>query len=62
MNSWILRTLLCYSFFSIALPGVNAQPQEDFSSKLTDIYTTAATDKKKGLTLAKELYNTVEKN
>jgi CHAT domain-containing protein len=39
---------------------VFAQTQDDFNTKLSDIYTNAA-DKKKALTLAKELYNMVER-
>jgi len=38
----------------------NAQTQEDFNTKLSDVYTNAA-DKKKALVIAKELYGMVEK-
>jgi CHAT domain-containing protein len=38
----------------------NAQTQEDFNSKLSDVYANAA-DKKKALTIAKDLYSMVEK-
>jgi CHAT domain-containing protein len=37
-----------------------AQTQEDFNTKLSDVYTNAA-DKKKALVIAKDLYNLVEK-
>src|SRR5688572_26993251 len=37
-----------------------AQTQEDFNNKLSEVYTNVA-DKKKALTIAKELYNMVEK-
>lgn len=37
-----------------------AQTQEDFNTKLSDVYANAS-DKKKALTIAKELYNMVEK-
>jgi CHAT domain-containing protein len=37
-----------------------AQTQEDFNTKLSDVYTNAA-DKKKALVIAKDLYNMVEK-
>jgi len=37
-----------------------AQTQEDFNTKLSDVYTNAA-DKKKAAALAKELYNMIEK-
>jgi len=39
---------------------INGQTQEDFNTKLSDVYTNAA-DKKKALAVAKELYNMVEK-
>lgn len=39
---------------------IKAQTQEDFNTKLSDVYTNAA-DKKKALTIAKDLYNMVEK-
>ncbi|MEO7983485.1 MAG: CHAT domain-containing protein, partial [Bacteroidota bacterium] len=38
----------------------DAQSQEDFNTKLSDVYANAA-DKKKALVVAKELYNMVEK-
>ncbi len=40
--------------------NIKSQTQQDFDTKLSDVYTNAA-DKKKALTLAKELYNMVEK-
>ena len=39
---------------------MQAQTQDDFNTKLSDVYTNAA-DKKKALTIAKDLYNMVEK-
>lgn len=41
--------------------AVFAQTQEEFDKKLSDIYTTNTTDKKKALTMARELYNAAEK-
>lgn len=45
-----LLLLLCFSF------QMMAQTQEEFDKKLTDIYTVNTTDKKKALSLARELY------
>ena len=51
-------------FFSVSLSFsfffANGQTQDDFNTKLSDVYTNAA-DKKKALTIAKELYSMVEK-
>ncbi len=51
--------LLCIFFFAVLT--AQSQTQEDFDKKLTDIYTVNATDKKKALALARELYNAAEK-
>lgn len=51
----LLLLLTCISSF------VSAQTQEEFDKKLTEIYTLNTTDKKKALTMAKELYNAAEK-
>ncbi len=53
------KVLFCCCFLLAAF-SLSAQTQEDFNTKLSDIYTNAG-DKKKVLTLAKELYNIVEK-
>ncbi len=53
----IIFTGCILSFLSF---NVHAQSQEDYNTKLGEIYTHAA-DKKKALTLAKELYDLVEK-
>ncbi|MDZ4796071.1 MAG: CHAT domain-containing protein [Bacteroidota bacterium] len=47
-------------FLSISLFCVQAQTQEDFNTKLSDVYTNTA-DKKKALVIAKELYDMTEK-
>jgi len=47
-------------FFFYSLTAV-AQTQEEFDQRLTEIYTVNTTDKKKVLTMAKELYNMAEK-
>ena len=60
----MLSVILKRSFFYILLFSFSvkayAQTQEDFNKKLSDVYTNAA-DKKKALTIAKELYDMVEK-
>src|SRR5258706_6386216 len=40
--------------------NIHAQAQEDFNTKLSDVYANVA-DKKKALNIAKDLYNMVEK-
>ncbi|HEV7781786.1 MAG TPA: CHAT domain-containing protein [Chitinophagaceae bacterium] len=50
--------LACLLYFLPVI--VHAQTQDDFNNKLSDVYTNAA-DKKKALTIAKELYTMVEK-
>lgn len=52
--------LLFTSFLLCSLSSL-AQTQEDFDKKLTEIYTVNTTDKKKALSLAKELYTAAEK-
>ncbi len=54
----VILTLFFLFILPFAAPG---QTQEDFNNKLGEIYTTATADKKKALTLAKELYNFLEK-
>ena len=61
MPPGILKIIFSLFLLCNSLPNAVAQSQEDFNTKLTDIYSTATTDKKKALTQAKELYNTVEK-
>ena len=56
----MLRPFLFTCLFIFTIHILNAQTQEDFNTKLGDVYTNAA-DKKKALTIAKELYNMVEK-
>ncbi len=56
-NLILFLTLACSIFISTE---ILAQTQEDFNTKLGDVYTNAA-DKKKALAIAKELYNMVEK-
>ncbi|NOT49855.1 MAG: CHAT domain-containing protein [Chitinophagaceae bacterium] len=56
----MLRPFLFTCLFLFVANNIIAQTQEDFNSKLSDVYTNAA-DKKKALTIAKELYNIVEK-
>lgn len=58
--SFLKRFLLICLLLVTAILNTHAQTQEDFNSKLSDVYANAA-DKKKALTIAKELYNMVEK-
>lgn len=55
------RFFILLSILIIMTPSLKAQTQEEFDKKLTDIYTVNTTDKKKALTMAKELYNAAEK-
>jgi len=54
------KFLLTASFTVLVTLLSFAQTQDDFNNKLSDIYTNAA-DKKKALTIAKELFTIVEK-
>ena len=54
------RLFLLFIFLAFAVLNVVAQTQEDFNAKLSEVYT-STTDKKKALTIAKEVYNMVEK-
>ena len=58
----MITALLRFTLFILFFPvlTVVAQTQEDFNKKLSEVYTNAA-DKKKALTIAKELYDMVEK-
>ncbi|MDZ4806666.1 MAG: CHAT domain-containing protein [Bacteroidota bacterium] len=56
----IFRRIVFTCFITTGILTANAQTQEDFNTKLSDVYTNAA-DKKKALVIAKELYNMVEK-
>lgn len=57
----ILSKRLALLFLSLLLLNfAQAQTQDDFNNKLSDVYASAA-DKKKALVIAKELYNIVEK-
>lgn len=60
MIAGCLKKILSVSILLIAVLITHAQTQEDFNSKLSDVYANAA-DKKKALILAKDLYNMVEK-
>ncbi len=60
MFSMIVKRIALCCILITTIYSATAQTQEDFDTKLSDIYTNAA-DKKKALTLAKELYNLVEK-
>ncbi len=60
MLSIMLKRLSFYCILSGLLVHTAAQTQEDFTTRLSDVYTNAA-DKKKALTIAKELYSMVEK-
>ncbi|HWR31919.1 MAG TPA: hypothetical protein VN451_00220, partial [Chitinophagaceae bacterium] len=60
MPSTLFKQILCSCLLVILCAFANAQTQEDFNTKLSDVYANAA-DKKKALTIAKELYNIVEK-
>ncbi len=60
MLSTLLRQFMFLCLFSLVTLLLNAQTQDDFNTKLSDVYTNAA-DKKKALTLAKELYAMAEK-
>ncbi len=55
----IKKILLCFFLSLISLLSFS-QTQDDFNTRLSDIYSNAA-DKKKALTLARELFNIVEK-
>ncbi len=54
------QKIVFFLLFSSLMLHAAAQTQEDFNTKLSDVYANAA-DKKKALTIAKELYNMVEK-
>ena len=54
------KRITLFLLLTTSLLTVNAQSQEDFNTRLSDVYTNAA-DKKKALTIATELYNMVEK-
>ena len=56
----IFKQLFFTCLLTLLFVAARAQTQEDFNTKLSDIYTNAA-DKKKALLIAKELYNMVEK-
>ncbi|MBC7874463.1 MAG: CHAT domain-containing protein [Ferruginibacter sp.] len=55
----LIRTVFM-GFLAIIVMRAGAQTQEDFNTKLSEVYTNAA-DKKKAMTIAKELYSMVEK-
>ncbi len=54
------RQCIVTCFLLVIVNSIKAQTQDDFNTKLSDVYSNAA-DKKKALTIAKELYNMVEK-
>ena len=56
----IFKRIVLTCFLVAGILTTSAQTQEDFNTKLSDVYTNTA-DKKKALTIAKELYNMVEK-
>ncbi len=56
----ILKRIVFTCFITAGIPTANAQTQEDFNTRLSDVYINAA-DKKKALVIAKELYTMVEK-
>ncbi len=60
MPSSIFTKVFFISLFSFSLLGAVAQTQDDFDTKISEVYTNAG-DKKKALVIAKELYNMVEK-
>ena len=60
MLSIIFKRIIVCCILIPAILAANAQTQEDFNNKLSDVYTNAA-DKKKALTIAKELYSIIEK-
>ncbi len=60
MLFFFTRHYIVACFLLIIANCSNAQTQEDFNTKLSDVYTNAS-DKKKVLAIAKELYNMVEK-
>ncbi len=60
MLSIIFKQILLTFFLTTIVLSVTAQKQEDFDTKLSEVYANAA-DKKKALVIAKELYNMVEK-
>lgn len=55
-----MSRILILAFLLLSSSIINSQTQEDFNNKLSEVYTSAA-DKKKALTIAKDLYNMVEK-
>jgi CHAT domain-containing protein len=60
ITAFVKKIIITCLLLVAALLNTHAQTQEDFNAKLSDVYANAA-DKKKALTIAKELYTLVEK-
>ena len=56
----LFKRIVFTCFLTANIIIANAQTQQDFEAKLSDVYANT-TDKKKALTIAKEAYNMVEK-